>query len=1223
MVRKALLNCIVISWKGCIFLIGLFLISSCSTVHLQYGKNARDFSFDAEKDTVIQQVTIIGNTNFDQDSISHRLFRQNNEQDSNQKTTRTLLVIGDNAKRTFTPDNRKSNFTYYDKIYFIAGRTDWSDGLNSLLEKQSEIDQIFGNGSFLPHNGCGIETIQLSKDVILLALNSQWFLENWDHHKQLNENCAIKSREEFFKEFENQLNLNENKQILITSYHPMFSNGEYGGQFSAKQHLYPLPVKLPLPGIGTLYNFIRKTSGLYPQDLQNFLYRTYLERITSLTANRKNVVFLSAHEHNIQYVEQANQKQVISGGASSTTSARAVGKKDFSYGGNGYATLNFYADKRAEINFFRTQNNRDTLVFNTELFSPAQQPIEFKFQPIPPTYSAQIYTDELTKKTKLYSALFGKLYRKFYSTKVESHTLDLSTFKGGLRSILSQDQQQTRNLIIETNDNQQYTLQPLAKSATRYLQAIAFKNQYVEKDLEDTFTEKFLLDFYTATNPYFQFAIGDLAKSVNLYHTNPELYFLPMQKDLGVYNENFGEKLYLVEENPVKESKNSDSFGRPDDIVETEKLLQNLRTNANQIVDESFYIRQRLFDMLIGDWDRYDKQLRWALFVEGKDTLYRPIPIDRDQAFPNYDGPLTRFAMRFPIFKHMQNFQEKIPNIKWLNMESYALDLALLKSATLEDWLKQASIIEKSLTNTVVDNAFKKIPIEIQGPEVETVKNKINTRKNDLNKYAEQYYKVLMKTVLIKGTDNANSIIVTRKPKGKTTVQIFDQNDESHQPVFKRDYYKNQTRNLWIYGLNGADSLTVNGKPENPILIRLIGGKDDDVYKVSKGRKVRIYDFSSENNNTKNAGKAKTYLTRDYDLNSYDFMKPKYNKFGSYPTIGYNPDDGLRLGFSAVYTVNNFDRKPFTRRHSLDFFYYFATGGYEFTYDGLFAKFIGKWNLELKAKVTSTNYSTNFFGLGNETKNDENELGMDYNRVRTRLLRFDPSLFRINNDNSQIRFAANIENIYVEKTDGRFISISPDVNPKAIGHQYFTEVGMKYTYRNFDNMSIPTLGMLFEVGGYWKNNLQDSKRSFAYLVGSIGFINKITRNETLTFGTLIKWQTNLNENYEFHQAATIGGDTDLRAYRSSRFAGQYSYSQSTDLRLEIARIRRFIIPMKIGIIGGYDYGRVWMDGEKSKKWHQAIGGGIWLNAIDSFTGKVNYFTGEDGGRFSLGVNFGF
>jgi hypothetical protein len=44
---------------------------------------------------------------------------------------------------------------------------------------------------------------------------------------------------------------------------------------------------------------------------------------------------------------------------------------------------------------------------------------------------------------------------------------------------------------------------------------------------------------------------------------------------------------------------------------------------------------------------------------------------------------------------------------------------------------------------------------------------------------------------------------------------------------------------------------------------------------------------------------------------------------------------------------------------------------------------VSKWNLGLDARFTSPNFSINYFGLGNETVNNDDKLGMNYNRVAT------------------------------------------------------------------------------------------------------------------------------------------------------------------------------------------------------------------------------------------------
>ena len=115
-----------------------------------------------------------------------------------------------------------------------------------------------------------------------------------------------------------------------------------------------------------------------------------------------------------------------------------------------------------------------------------------------------------------------------------------------------------------------------------------------------------------------------------------------------------------------------------------------------------------------------------------------------------------------------------------------------------------------------------------------------------------------------------------------------------------------------------------------------------------------------------------------------------------------------------------------------------------------------------------------------------------------------------------------------------------------------------------------------------------------------------------------------NNNFEFYQGATLGGDYDLRGFRNERFLGKSSFYQSTDLRWNIGKIKKSIIPMSYGILGGYDYGRVWLDGEDSKKWHQSIGGGIWINGLNVITGRITYFKGtDDRARVTFGLGYGF
>ncbi|TEB41345.1 metallophosphoesterase, partial [Flavobacterium circumlabens] len=142
----------------------------------------------------------------------------------------------------------------------------------------------------------------------LITVDSEWYLENWDHHPTVNDNCDIKTREDFFDELENLLNKNQEKTVVLAIHHPLLSNGTHGGQFSLEKQLFPLENKIPLPIIGSFINLLRKTSGISPQDLQNKQYTIYAKRIKTLLRGQKNVIVVSGHDHNLQYVSRENIK---------------------------------------------------------------------------------------------------------------------------------------------------------------------------------------------------------------------------------------------------------------------------------------------------------------------------------------------------------------------------------------------------------------------------------------------------------------------------------------------------------------------------------------------------------------------------------------------------------------------------------------------------------------------------------------------------------------------------------------------------------------------------------------------------------------------------------------------------------------------------------------------------------------------------------------------------
>src|SRR5690606_21991168 len=84
------------------------------------------------------------------------------------------------------------------RTIFIPGNHDWySDGLKGLRRQEKHVDNILGKNSFLPEDGCPLEREKINDEVALLLIDSQWFIEDWDKHPTMNDDCDIKTREQF------------------------------------------------------------------------------------------------------------------------------------------------------------------------------------------------------------------------------------------------------------------------------------------------------------------------------------------------------------------------------------------------------------------------------------------------------------------------------------------------------------------------------------------------------------------------------------------------------------------------------------------------------------------------------------------------------------------------------------------------------------------------------------------------------------------------------------------------------------------------------------------------------------------------------------------------------------------------------------------------------------------------------------------------------------------
>ena len=142
------------------------------------------------------------------------------------------------------------------------------------------------------------------------------------------------------------------------------------------------------------------------------------------------------------------------------------------------------------------------------------------------------------------------------------------------------------------------------------------------------------------------------------------------------------------------------------------------------------------------------------------------------------------------------------------------------------------------------------------------------------------------------------------------------------------------------------------------------------------------------------------------------------------PVLGLNPDDGVRIGFVENFTTYGLQRNPFTAKHSLSASYYTGNSGYDISYKGEFSNIFHNWNFAVEGKYTSPNFAQNFFGFGNDTTYDKDDVELDFNRISIREWGTSISLIWKGRHGGSFYFKPLIESFEVQNVPNRFINIS-------------------------------------------------------------------------------------------------------------------------------------------------------------------------------------------------------
>ncbi len=322
----------------------------------------------------------------------------------------------------------------------------------------------------------------------------------------------------------------------------------------------------------------------------------------------------------------------------------------------------------------------------------------------------------------------GEQYRDEWAIPVKVPVVFLDTLKGGLTIIKKGGGKQTQSLRLKNKKDIYYTLRSVAKNPEPLIPEFA-------KTLG---IENIIIDGISAQHPYAAIVVAKLAESISILHTHPSLVFVPKQEHLGKYNASYGNKLYWLEyetEGPT----NWTHLNNVKEIIETDKLQEKKQQLGEKLsIKKEELVRNRLFDLVIGDWDRHVKQWGWVLQQQGENYVAIPLPGDRDNAFFSIDGLIPSVVSSKNIQPRLRPFEKEIDYIPGL---VYPFDRYFLNNTSEEIFIEEAKFIQTHLTNQTIENALKLWPKEIYNLHGDEIMANIIARREQLVEYAIAFKK--------------------------------------------------------------------------------------------------------------------------------------------------------------------------------------------------------------------------------------------------------------------------------------------------------------------------------------------------------------------------------------------------------------------------------------------------------------------------------------------------
>lgn len=776
-------------------------------------------------------------------------------------------------------------------------------------------------------------------------------------------------------------------------------------------------------------------------------------------------------------------------------------------------------------------------------------------------------------------AYFGENYRKEWAVETRLPIIKISSILGGLKPTELGGGHQSHSLRLKDKMGKEWVL----RSVRKYSEGLApemFKGSIYEKWLDDNFS---------AQHPYSALIVPVLADAVKVPHTNPVIGWVAPDEALGEFAKDFAGTICLLEERePLGDSDNS------------VKMLEKLDEDNDNKLDSAVFFRARMLDLLIADWGRHEDQWRWVDKKAGDGKDYLVIPRDRDQVLYVNEGLLPGAASSVSLLSFLEGFNSsyKDPNAFFINGRN--LNQQFLNQYSYESWMKMAREFVNALPDEVLRLAVRQLPASSYQLKGESIFTTLKGRRDNLLNAMDTYYRFLYGIVDIRTSDKAEIVELSESDGRGINLLIHkaDKSGDKEQVLFNNTFKPEITREIRLFIGEGNDIIKINA-PSSPIKIRIVGGEGMKKYSVIKSASnIHIYEDSGQKQFQDPENRLSKHISSD-TLNLRKVFSNLYHGSGITPTGDLRSVDGISLGLQYKIEKEGFRKLPYGSLQKIKALHSLSTKSFVIEYNGEWKEVFRNTDFNLNALADMKGNILNFFGRGNETMFDQTGDYRTFYRVNFSLYELKPALTFKLNENSSLTAGPSFQYFVNGSNTGRYFSTPAISSSYANLYSDKLHGGMvlNLNWDNRDNKLLPSKGLNFDLRLQGFEGLNNISESFAQVFSQFSFYIPFDKKGNFVIANRIGGGLTAGTT-TFYQSAFLGSQDNLLGFRKNRFAGDHVAYNNLEARLTLPNFLQFVMPGKIGLVGFYDAGRVWIKNDNSKTIHQGWGGGIFISPLN-------------------------